>query len=113
MTCGSRWNRTHAIATDTLSLAADTAALPEATGYGLVRDLRQEMERDTSGALKAVVTQFTQAQNAAEREKAIENNAPKFIAARAYSTCSRSRKETSSFQAWGNCAAHSLKRHLI
>lgn len=66
-------DRTYAIATDVLTVPDDIAALPDASGYGKVRDLRQTMVRDTTGTLKALVTQFTQATTAAERQTLLQS----------------------------------------
>jgi hypothetical protein len=50
---------TYSVATDRIDVTADIAALPNARGYGLVRDLHQAMARDGSGVLKGLVSQFT------------------------------------------------------
>ena len=64
---------TYSIATTWLDVPADIAALPDASGYGKVYDLRQAMVRDTSGSLKNLVTQFTQATTVAERETLLQS----------------------------------------
>jgi hypothetical protein len=61
-------DQTYSIASDWLAIPADIAALPDATGYGKVRDLHQAMARDPSGTLKTLVTQFTQTTSASARE---------------------------------------------
>jgi hypothetical protein len=46
----------------------DIAALPDARGYGKVRDLSQAMAMDATGKLKILVAAFTQAETLIERE---------------------------------------------
>ncbi|WP_189836413.1 putative Ig domain-containing protein [Sulfuriferula multivorans] len=64
---------TYSIATTWLDVPADVAALPDASGYGKVYDLHQAMVRDTSGSLKNLVTQFTQAATVADRESLLQS----------------------------------------
>lgn len=53
-------NRTRAT-TDMLPVPEDTAALPDARGYGTAYDLHQAMVRDTGGRLQALVAEFVAA----------------------------------------------------
>lgn len=64
---------TYSIATVWLDVPADIAALPDVAGYGKVYDLHQAMVRDTSGSLKTLVTQFTQATTIADRETLLQS----------------------------------------
>lgn len=59
---------TYSIATDWVEVPEDIAALPDATGYGKVRDLHQAMALDATGELKALVTTFTQAATPQDRD---------------------------------------------
>ncbi|WP_332752357.1 hypothetical protein [Hydrogenophaga sp.] len=52
-------NPTQSLPTDWVVVPEDIAALPDAQGYGLVRDLHQVMAMDTSEQLKAKVSAFT------------------------------------------------------
>lgn len=54
--------------TEWVEVPEDISALPDAQGYGLVRDLHQAMALDSSGTLKDLVTQFTAADTAQERD---------------------------------------------
>lgn len=65
------WFQTDAlnsIATDWVEVPEDIALLPDATGYGKVRDLHQAMAMDATGELKALVTAFTQATTPEDRD---------------------------------------------
>ncbi|MGE0351430.1 hypothetical protein [Hydrogenophaga sp.] len=62
-------NPTQSLPTEWLDVPADIAALPDAQGYGLVRDLHQAMAADASGELQALVQAFTQAQTPQERDE--------------------------------------------
>lgn len=62
-------NPTQSLPTEWLAVPADIAALPDAQGYGLVRDLHQAMAADASGELQALVQAFTQAQTPQERDE--------------------------------------------
>jgi Ca2+-binding RTX toxin-like protein len=64
---------TYSIAATLLEVPADVAALPNVKGYGKVYDLSQAIVRDTSGALKTLVTQFTQASTIAQRETLLQS----------------------------------------
>ena len=59
---------TYSIATDWVEVSEDIVALPDATGYGKVRDLHQAMALDATGELKALVTAFTQAATPEDRD---------------------------------------------
>ena len=59
---------TYSMPTAWADVPADIALLPDAQGYGKVRDLHQAMAMDATGEIKALVTQFTQATTASERE---------------------------------------------
>ena len=59
---------TYSLPTDWVEVPEDIAALPDAQGYGKVRDLHQAMAMDASGELKALVTAFTQASTPADRD---------------------------------------------
>ncbi|MBI5329538.1 MAG: putative Ig domain-containing protein, partial [Betaproteobacteria bacterium] len=59
---------TYSIATEWIDVSDDIAALPDATGYGHVRDLHQAMARDPGGRLQQLVTQYTQTSDAAQRD---------------------------------------------
>jgi len=59
---------TYSLPTDWVEVPEDIAALPDAQGYGKVRDLHQAMAMDASGELKALVTAFTQATTPEERD---------------------------------------------
>jgi Ca2+-binding RTX toxin-like protein len=62
-------NPTQSLPTEWLDVTADIAALPDAQGYGLVRDLHQAMAADASGELQALVQAFTQARTPQERDE--------------------------------------------
>ncbi len=59
---------TYSIATDWVEVPEDIAALPDASGYGKVRDLHQAMAQDATGELKALVNSFTQAATPEDRD---------------------------------------------
>lgn len=61
-------NATQSLPTDWVDVPEDIAALPDAQGYGLVRDLHQAMAMDASGELKGLVEAFTQATTPQERD---------------------------------------------
>ena len=61
-------NPTQSLPTDWVDVSEDIAALPDAQGYGLVRDLQQAMAMDATGELKALVEAFTQATTPRERD---------------------------------------------
>jgi len=65
-------DKAYSVATDIRDVPTDVAVLPDAYGYGKVYDLRQAMVRDSSGALKAVVKQFTEATSITERESLLQ-----------------------------------------
>jgi Ca2+-binding RTX toxin-like protein len=65
-------DRVHSLATDWVELPAGIAGLPDATGYGTIRDLRQAMARDASGALESLVGAFAAAEAPAERDQLLE-----------------------------------------
>jgi len=58
---------THSVPTQWAQVPTDIAALPDAQGYGRVRDLQQAMAMDGTGELKAMVRAFTQATAVEER----------------------------------------------
>jgi Ca2+-binding RTX toxin-like protein len=64
---------TYSIAAARLDVPADVAALPNVKGFGKVYDLTQAMVRDTSGALKTLVTQFTQSTTITQRETLLQS----------------------------------------
>ena len=59
---------TYSVPTDWVDVPEDIAALPDAQGYGKVRDLHQAMAMDATGELKALVTAFTQAATPEDRD---------------------------------------------
>ena len=59
---------TYSVPTDWVEVPEDIALLPDAQGYGKVRDLHQAMTMDTTGELKALVTNFTQATTPEDRD---------------------------------------------
>ncbi|MBI5780046.1 MAG: putative Ig domain-containing protein [Rhodocyclales bacterium] len=59
---------TYSVPTDWVVVPEDIAALPDAQGYGKVRDLHQAMAMDATGELKALVTAFTQAATPEDRD---------------------------------------------
>ena len=59
---------TYSVPTDWVDVPDDITALPDAQGYGKVRDLHQAMTMDTTGELKALVTNFTQATTPEDRD---------------------------------------------
>ncbi|MBT9464373.1 calcium-binding protein [Hydrogenophaga sp.] len=61
-------NPTQSLPTDWVIVPEDIAALPDAQGYGLVRDLHQAMAMDASGELKGLVEAFTQATTPQDRD---------------------------------------------
>jgi len=61
-------NPTYSLPTDWVDVPEDIAALPDAQGYGKVRDLHQAMAMDATGELKALVTAFTQASTPEDRD---------------------------------------------
>jgi Ca2+-binding RTX toxin-like protein len=58
---------TYSLPTEWVDVPEDIAALPDAQGYGKVRDLHQAMVTDASGQLKALVIAFTQADTPEDR----------------------------------------------
>ncbi len=58
---------TRSIPTDWVDVPEAIALLPDAQGYGKVRDLHQAMARDASGQLAALVSAFTQADTVEDR----------------------------------------------
>ncbi|MDR2220676.1 MAG: putative Ig domain-containing protein [Methylobacillus sp.] len=61
-------NPIYSVPTESVDIPDAIAALPNAQGYGLVRDLHQAMAMGESGELQALVTAFTQATTHAERD---------------------------------------------
>ena len=59
---------THSVPTQWVDVPDDIAALPNAQGYGKVRDLHQAMAMDATGELKALVQAFTQASTPKDRD---------------------------------------------
>lgn len=59
---------TYSVPTEWVDVPEDIAALPDAQGYGKVRDLHQAMAMDATGELKALVTAFTQATTPEDRD---------------------------------------------
>lgn len=59
---------TYSLPTDWVEVPEDIAALPDAQGYGKVRDRTQAMAMIASGEPKALVTAFTQASTPADRD---------------------------------------------
>ncbi|SMB26121.1 protein of unknown function [Sterolibacterium denitrificans] len=58
----------YSVPTEWVNVPENIAALPDAQGYGKVRDLRQAMAMDATGELKALVTAFTQATAPEDRD---------------------------------------------
>lgn len=61
-------NATYSRPTNWVDVPEDIALLPDAQGYGKVRDLHQSMAMDATGQLKALVTAFTQADTPEDRD---------------------------------------------
>lgn len=61
-------NPTYSVPTEWVDVPDDIALLPDAQGYGKVRDLHQAMAMDATGELKALVTAFTQATTPEDRD---------------------------------------------
>jgi hypothetical protein len=61
-------NATYSVPTDWVEVSEDIAVLPDAQGYGKVRDLHQAMAMDATGELKTLVTAFTQATTPEDRD---------------------------------------------
>ena len=59
---------TYSVPTAWVDVPEEIAALPDAQGYGKVRDLHQAMAMDATGELKALVTAFTQAATPEDRD---------------------------------------------
>ena len=59
---------TYSVPTEWVEVPEDIAVLPDAQGYGNVRDLHQAMAMDATGELKALVTAFTQATTPEDRD---------------------------------------------
>lgn len=59
---------TYSVPTEWVDVPDDIAALPDAQGYGKVRYLHQAMTMDTTGELKALVTNFTKASTPEDRD---------------------------------------------
>ena len=58
---------TNSLPTDWVEVPEDIALLPDAQGYGNVRELHQAMAMDATGELKALVVAFTQADTPEDR----------------------------------------------
>ncbi len=58
----------YSLPTEWVDVPEDIALLPDAQGYGKVRDLHQAMAMDASGELRALVTAFTQAATPEDRD---------------------------------------------
>jgi Ca2+-binding RTX toxin-like protein len=58
---------TNSVPTEWVEVPEDIAVLPDAQGYGKVRDLHQAMAMDATGELKALVVAFTQADTVEDR----------------------------------------------
>ena len=56
-------NKTYSIETDKVEISDEIAALPEVSGYGVVRNLSQAMARDESGELQELVESFANETN--------------------------------------------------
>jgi VCBS repeat-containing protein len=59
---------TFSVPTEWVDVPEDIATLPDAQGYGKVRDLHQAMAMDATGELKALVTAFTEATTPGDRD---------------------------------------------
>jgi hypothetical protein len=59
---------TYSLPTEWVDVPEDIALLPNAQGYGKVRDLHQAMAMDATGELKALVMAFTQATTPEDRD---------------------------------------------
>lgn len=59
---------TYSLPTEWVDVPEDIALLPDAKGFGKVRDLQQAMTMDATGELKALVTAFTQATTPEDRD---------------------------------------------
>ncbi|WP_421310766.1 hypothetical protein [Aeromonas veronii] len=64
-------NPAHSLPIEWIDVPQDIAWLPDAKGYGKVRDLQQAMAMDSTGKLKALVTAFTQATEPEDRDALI------------------------------------------
>ncbi len=65
-------NLTYSLATTWVDTPKDIAALPDLAGYGTVRDLRQAMALDVSGALKAQVAAYTAEPDEGQRHSLLD-----------------------------------------
>ena len=59
---------TYSVPTEWVDVPDEIAQLPDAQGYGKVRDLHQAMALDTTGELKALVADFTVAETPEDRD---------------------------------------------
>lgn len=64
-------NPAHSLPIEWIDVPQDIAWLPDAKGYGKVRDLQQSMAMDSTGKLKTLVTAFTQATEPEDRDALI------------------------------------------
>ncbi|WP_332752365.1 calcium-binding protein [Hydrogenophaga sp.] len=64
-------NTTQSMPIDWVDVPDDISALPDAQGYGLVRDLHQAMAMDASGELKGLVEAFTRATTPQDRDELV------------------------------------------
>lgn len=64
-------DKTYSIATDLIVESTEIRALPNATGYGNMYDLRQAMARDSSGRLKTLVTEFVSQDDSQSRSETL------------------------------------------
>lgn len=63
-----RTDPTYSVPVERADVPEAIAALPDAQGYGKVRDLHQAMAMDATGELKALVTAFTEAATPTDRD---------------------------------------------
>jgi len=82
-------DHTYSIASTTVVVPDDIAALPNLSGYGFVRDLHQAMAFDPGAELKSLVSQFSMATSIGQREALLESILFKWSGADAYSQDSR------------------------
>jgi Ca2+-binding RTX toxin-like protein len=61
-------NATYSVPTNWVDVPDHILALPDAQGYGRVRDLHQAMAMDVSGKLTALVSDFTQSESVEDRK---------------------------------------------
>lgn len=93
----------YSVPTHSVEVPEDIADLPDAQGYGKVRDLHQAMAMDASGQLKALVIAFTQSSTVENRKALVRQIIYRWTGVQDINPTSR----TSS--GWGNIIGDSRK----